>query len=138
MPHLLSAVFLFRGGMLAWPGVRASSLCQGASHAHPTSLAPPDRRVQALVVLGLVPGIGRAADLAEAAAVRRLLDIQVEAWNRKDLDAFLEGYWHSPNVVFQSGADRSDGFEALRDRYRKKYQTEGAARWDSLRSRASR
>ena len=81
----------------------------------------------ALVVLGLVPGLGRAADEAEAAAVRRLLDMQVEAWNRKDLDAFLEGYWNSPDVVFQSGADRSDGFEALRARYRKSYQAEGRA-----------
>ncbi len=53
--------------------------------------------------------------------------MQVEAWNRKDLDAFLEGYWNSPDVVFQSGADRSDGFEALRARYRKRYQAEGRA-----------
>ena len=81
----------------------------------------------ALVVLGLVPGLGRAADEPEAAAVRRLLDMQVEAWNRKDLDAFLVGYWNSPDVVFQSGADRSDGFEALRARYRKRYQEEGRA-----------
>jgi uncharacterized protein (TIGR02246 family) len=81
----------------------------------------------ALVVLGLVPGLGRAAEEAEATAVRRLLAMQVEAWNRKDLDAFLEGYWQSPDVVFQSGADRSDGFEALRTRYRKRYQAEGRA-----------
>jgi uncharacterized protein (TIGR02246 family) len=59
------------------------------------------------------------------AAVRRLLDAQVEGWNRKDLDAFLEGYWRDPKVVFQSGPDRFDGLEALRTRYRKTYQAEG-------------
>ena len=79
----------------------------------------------ALVVLGLVPGLVRAADEAEAAAVRQLLDTQVEAWNHKDLDGFLDGYWRSPDVVFQSGADRSDGFETLRARYYKKYKAEG-------------
>jgi uncharacterized protein (TIGR02246 family) len=80
----------------------------------------------ALVVLALVPGLARAEE-PEAAAVRGLLAMQVEAWNRKDLDAFLVGYWNSPDVVFQSGADRSDGFEALRARYRKRYQDEGRA-----------
>src|SRR4051794_1046926 len=72
------------------------------------------------------PGIVRGAE-DEAAAVRGLLDAQVEAWNRKDLDAFLEGYWRSPDVVFQSGAERFDGFEALKARYRNRYQAEGRA-----------
>ena len=54
-----------------------------------------------------------------------MLDKQAEAWNRADLDAFLDGYWHSPRVVFQPGGDRSEGFEAMRDRYRKRYQAEG-------------
>ena len=48
-------------------------------------------------------------------------------WNKGDLDAFLEGYWHSPDVVFQSGGDRHDGFDAMRDRYRKRYKAEGKA-----------
>jgi beta-aspartyl-peptidase (threonine type) len=78
----------------------------------------------ALALTALLVASGRADD-DEAAAVRRLLDKQVEDWNRKDLDAFLEGYWHAPGVVFQSGAERFDGFEALRTRYRKSYQAEG-------------
>jgi uncharacterized protein (TIGR02246 family) len=74
-------------------------------------------------------GAGQAADAgADAeAAVRRLLDTQVEDWNRKDLDAFLNGYWRSPEVVFQSGAERFDGFESLRSRYEKAYRAEGRA-----------
>jgi beta-aspartyl-peptidase (threonine type) len=58
-------------------------------------------------------------------AVRRLLDRQVDDWNRKDLDGFLTGYWNAPGVVFQSGGDRLDGFEAMRARYRDKYQAKG-------------
>src|SRR5262249_39785940 len=37
------------------------------------------------------------------------------------------GYWKSPNVVFLSGGQRFDGFEAMRDRYRRRYQAEGKA-----------
>jgi ketosteroid isomerase-like protein len=57
--------------------------------------------------------------------IRTLLDRQVADWNRKDLDGFLAGYWDSPKVVFLSGGERSEGFAAMRDRYRKNYQAEG-------------
>lgn len=101
-------------------------------------MSKPDRRRPrpALVAAGLalllaplapIAGIGRAAPEDEVAAVRRLLDRQVEDWNREDLDAFLEGYWHAPGVVFQSDSDRHDGFEAMRDRYVKRYRSEGRA-----------
>ncbi len=74
---------------------------------------------RAALILLLAP----AAD--GPAEVRALLDRQVADWNRKDLDGFLAGYWDSPDVVFQSGAERSRGFAAMRDRYRKNYQAEG-------------
>jgi beta-aspartyl-peptidase (threonine type) len=76
----------------------------------------------ALAVLRIGPS--RAAD-DEATAVRRVLDAQVESWNQKDLDGFLDGYHRGPDVVFQSGADRFDGFEAMSSRYRKTYQADG-------------
>ncbi len=63
----------------------------------------------------------------EVAAIRKVLDRQEADWNRGDLDAFLEGYWHSPKIVFLSGGDRHDGFDAMRDRYRKRYKAEGKA-----------
>jgi ketosteroid isomerase-like protein len=60
-------------------------------------------------------------------AVREVLDRQVVDWNKRDLDGFLAGYWNSPKVVFQSGGQRSNGWEAMRDRYRRRYQAEGKA-----------
>lgn len=60
-------------------------------------------------------------------AIKRVLDDQTAAWNRGDLDAFLAGYWHSPKVVFQSGGTRNVGFDAMRDRYRETYQSNGRA-----------
>jgi beta-aspartyl-peptidase (threonine type) len=60
-------------------------------------------------------------------AVRVVLDRQVADWNRGDLDGFLAGYWNSPKVVFQSGGQRLDGWGAMRERYRRRYQAEGRA-----------
>ena len=59
--------------------------------------------------------------------VRAVLDKQVADWNRGDLDGFLSGYWKSPKVVFMSGGQRFDGYEAMRDRYRRRYKAEGRA-----------
>ena len=53
------------------------------------------------------------------AAIRQVLEKQVEAWNRQDLDAFMQGYWHSPELTFFSGATENRGWEAALERYRK-------------------
>jgi beta-aspartyl-peptidase (threonine type) len=60
-------------------------------------------------------------------AARAVLNRQVADWNKGDLDAFLSGYWNSPKVVFQSGGRRSDGWQAVRERYRRRYQAGGRA-----------
>ena len=62
-----------------------------------------------------------------ARAIRAVIERQAADWNRGDLDAFLTGYWNSPKVVFQSGGNRFDGWEAMRDRYRQRYKSEGKA-----------
>jgi uncharacterized protein (TIGR02246 family) len=62
---------------------------------------------------------------ASPAAVRAVLDAQVEAWNRGDLEAFMSGYWHSPDLVFCSGATVTKGWDETLARYRKRYQSEG-------------
>ena len=59
------------------------------------------------------------------AAVRAVLDAQVEAWNRGDLEGFMAGYWRSPELVFCSGATVTKGWDATLARYRKRYQAEG-------------
>jgi beta-aspartyl-peptidase (threonine type) len=57
--------------------------------------------------------------------VRKTLDAQVAAWNRKDLDGFMAAYWRSPELTFYGGATVTRGWQATLDRYRKKYQSEG-------------
>ena len=74
---------------------------------------------------GVQGGAPAATTRTGGAAVRAVLDRQVEAWNRGDLDGFMSGYWNSPDLVFQSGSTLTRGWQATRDRYRLRYQAEG-------------
>ena len=58
-------------------------------------------------------------------AIQQVLNTQVDAWNKHDLDRFMEGYWRSPELTFFSGGNVSHGWDAALDRYRKRYQGEG-------------
>ena len=62
---------------------------------------------------------------ASTSRVRAVLDKQVEAWNRGDLEGFMAGYWNSPDLVFQSGATLTRGWPQTLERYRRLYQAEG-------------
>jgi uncharacterized protein (TIGR02246 family) len=70
-------------------------------------------------------GASSAAPSDLTASVRAVLDAQVEAWNRGDLDGFMAGYWRSPDLVFCSGATVTRGWDETLARYRKRYQSEG-------------
>ncbi len=73
----------------------------------------------------LASGAGAMPVRDPGAEVRALLDAQVSAWNRGDLEAFMAGYWRSPELVFCSGATVTKGWDATLERYRKRYQAEG-------------
>lgn len=76
-------------------------------------------------LLAATPPFALGASQDGTAPVRALLDAQVAAWNRGDLEGFMAGYWRSPELVFCSGATVSKGWDATLERYRKRYQAEG-------------
>ena len=57
--------------------------------------------------------------------IRAVLDRQVEAWNRRDLEAFMAGYWRSPELTFYSGGTALAGWDKTIERYRQRYQSAG-------------
>lgn len=50
-----------------------------------------------------------------------VLTAQVEAWNRGDIDAFMETYWKSDRLSFSSGGETTRGWQSTRDRYHERY-----------------
>jgi ketosteroid isomerase-like protein len=58
------------------------------------------------------------------AAVLRVLQLQQIAWNRGDIEGFMNGYWRSHDTVFVSGDTVTRGWQTVHDRYLSKYPTE--------------
>ena len=58
---------------------------------------------------------------ADDTAVRAVLHAQQDAWNRGDLEAFMAGYAHAPDLVFTSGGKVRHGWQETYDKYRAKY-----------------
>ena len=82
----------------------------------------------AMLLVTTVSGASRQKKAAEPPAVREIravLDRQVGAWNRRDLEGFMQGYWHSPDLTFYSGGTVVSGWEETLGRYRNRYQSAG-------------
>lgn len=57
------------------------------------------------------------------AAVRAVIDAQRDAWNRGDVEGYMDGYARSPNTVFVSGDSVTRGWQTVLDRYQKNYDS---------------
>src|SRR5262249_33125608 len=57
------------------------------------------------------------------AAIRAVLDAQVAAWNRGDVESYMDGYDRSPKTEFVGGDSITRGWQEVLDRYKKKYDT---------------
>jgi len=93
------------------------------------------RLVAAGVALVLLFAIGvrtgrqtKAADARDVdkAAITAVLNAQQAAWNRRDVDAFLVGYWHSPDLTFSGSSGVSRGWDGVMTRYKKNYPDQAA------------
>jgi ketosteroid isomerase-like protein len=51
-----------------------------------------------------------------------VLNTQVAAWNRGDIDGFMDGYVRSDKLEFVSGGKITRGWQTVRDRYHRKYE----------------
>lgn len=59
-------------------------------------------------------------------AIRSVLEDQAKAWNRGDVESFMDGYWKSPELMFVSGGTSTHGWQATLDRYHQRYPTRAA------------
>lgn len=53
--------------------------------------------------------------------VERLLTEQAADWNRGDIDAFMEGYWKSDELVFIGSRGPTFGWQKTLENYKKGY-----------------
>ena len=71
----------------------------------------------------------------DSLAIVKILHEQQEDWNRGDIDAFMQGYLKSDQLVFSGSSGPIYGWEATRNRYKKTYsdrQKMGKLKFDIL------
>lgn len=69
------------------------------------------------------PPEGERQNAENAAAIRAVLETQAAAWNRGDIEGYMDGYERSDQTVFVSGDNLTRGWQTVLDRYKKSYDT---------------
>ena len=85
----------------------------------------------ALLLLTIIPPSAKAQSAARStkrddrisAAVRGVLNAQRDAWNRGDLEGYMDGYDRSPDTEFVGGDTITRGWQTVLERYQKKYNS---------------
>jgi uncharacterized protein (TIGR02246 family) len=57
------------------------------------------------------------------AAIRAVIEAQRDAWNRGDIEGYMDGYQRSPTTVFVSGDNVTHGWQTVLEHYKKGYDT---------------
>lgn len=81
------------------------------------------------LLLGLLCcGLGQAQGIksADRAAILAVMDGQEAAWNKGDLEGFMEGYWQSDSLRFIGKSGITYGWQPTLDNYRKGYPDRAA------------
>ncbi len=71
----------------------------------------------ALLLLFSIAGKAQKAEKA----IPAIMQAQEAAWNRGDLEAFMDGYWHSDSLRFIGSKGLTYGWRQTLDNYKKGY-----------------
>ncbi|HMG20684.1 MAG TPA: nuclear transport factor 2 family protein [Kofleriaceae bacterium] len=88
-------------------------------------------RISALAIAGFAcaassPRVARF-EPTDRAAIAAVLDRQIAAWNRGDLTSYMDGYAHTPALVFTSGGNIRHGWQDAFDHYQARYAKDPGA-----------
>jgi uncharacterized protein (TIGR02246 family) len=78
-------------------------------------------KAKLLLFLFLAAGVVVQAQSKDEKEIRRLLAVQTEAWNRGDLEGFMQTYWKSDSLMFIGKNGVKWGWQETLDNYRKGY-----------------
>ena len=65
----------------------------------------------------------KASDTNSMGAIRAVLDAQRDAWNKGDIEGYMDGYDRTDNTVFVSGDNVTRGWKTVLERYQRSYDT---------------
>jgi uncharacterized protein (TIGR02246 family) len=89
---------------------------------HLLSCVRPMPLLGCLLLLALgTAHLGASSSGKAAVDIHAVMDAQQAAWNRGDLEGFMQGYARSGQTTFVSGDTVTRGWQKVLDRYKKKY-----------------
>jgi uncharacterized protein (TIGR02246 family) len=92
------------------------------ARTHGVETASLKRAIAITGCLLMTTAVPLPAQTANAAAeIQSVLHAQQDAWNRGDIDGFMNGYARSASTVFISEDEARRGWDTVRERYRQKY-----------------
>jgi ketosteroid isomerase-like protein len=74
-----------------------------------------------LIVAILSGGPAAIAQDKDEAEIRNLLNEQIIAWNKGDIQSFMKGYWQSDSLIFVGKNGPKYGYKTTLENYRKSY-----------------
>ena len=90
------------------------------------------KRLTCLILLASVAGCATPTNHPD---IQSVLDQQTTAWNAGDLDAYMQTYWRSDELVFSTSTGDTKGWNETLARYKKSYPTQeamGRLRFDEI------
>ena len=63
----------------------------------------------------------RSAQTKEEQAVRKILEQQDAAWNKGDIESFMDGYWKNDSLMFIGKSGVTYGWQNTLENYKKGY-----------------
>lgn len=74
-----------------------------------------------LLLICLFLSASAGAQSNDETAIRQLLDKQTAAWNRGDIDRFMEGYWENDSLMFIGKSGVTYGWTNTLNNYKRGY-----------------
>jgi hypothetical protein len=74
------------------------------------------------ICLYMMMSVSVAAQSPEE-VIRSIMDNQVQAWNKGDIDGFMKGYWESDSLVFIGSKGLTYGYQKTLSNYKTTYAT---------------
>jgi hypothetical protein len=63
------------------------------------------------------------AQADEETAIKKLMETQVSAWNKGNIDEFMKGYWQSDSLMFIGKSGITYGYTNTLNNYKKNYDS---------------
>ena len=76
-----------------------------------------------LITFAVINVFSQANQSTSESAIRAVIDAQRDAWNRGDIEGYMDGYERSPDITFISADNLTRGWQTVSDRYKKNYDS---------------